>query len=141
MILKAEASDNLVELSVVEVSPPVLPYSLGGDRRILTRVEIDGFTARTTDWIGAAEWTEFVAQLEALERRRAGEAWLQGLSPDQLRLRFFALDRAGHLAVAGQVGRRMPTGGDCRLAFADVRFEGSQLLALVAELRAAVSAA
>jgi hypothetical protein len=141
MILKADTSDDVLELSVVDVAPPVPPHSLGGDRRVCTRVEIDGFAARTTDWVAANAWLTFLAGLEARAQTRRGEVSLEGLSPDQLRLRFFATDRAGHVAVAGQVRKRGTDGHDCRLEFAALPIEGSQLAALVAELRAAVPAA
>ena len=74
-------------------------------------------------------------QLEELESTRRGEVYVQGVS-DELGLRFLATDRAGHMAIGGQLRRRLDVEDDVRLEFTALRFEPTQPPGLLLELRA-----
>jgi hypothetical protein len=123
-----------VEVGVTEVAAPVPPHSAGGDVRLYVRVTCNGFTGTGSSWIARDVWQRFVRQLERLEYRREGEAVVESMSPDELRLRIFATDHAGHVAVDGQVRTRSVP--DLRLQFGAIRFDPTLLPPLLSELRA-----
>src|SRR5262245_49693818 len=95
--------DHRVEITVHEV---IASPALGtGDVRAGVDVTSDRFTGSNPSlYIERAEWDRVADQLSALERTRSGEAVLESESPNDLRLRVYATDRAGHLAVDGHVG-------------------------------------
>ena len=127
-----------VEVGVTEVAAPIPPHSAGGDVRLHVRLTCDGFTGTGSSWIACDAWQRFLRQLEQLDHRRDGEAVVESMSPDELRLRIFATDRAGHVAVDGQVRTRSVR--DLRLQFGAIRFDPTLLLPLLSELRAAAHA-
>jgi len=91
------------EISVREIMPVDSPAA--GDRHVDVSVVCRQFSARNAGaWISASEWARFGRELHALERARRGEALLESQSPADLRLRLYASDRAGHIAVEGHVG-------------------------------------
>lgn len=47
----------------------------------------------------------FLTQLRELEMRRQGEAVIEGLSPEEFRLRFWSINRRGHMAVEGLIAK------------------------------------
>ena len=138
MILQGEQSS--VEIAVAHVEEPVPGASAGGDVLVIARVRCLGFTGETDAWVPRPAWQAFVRALVELERRRQGEAVLEGVSPGELRLRFHAVDRAGHLAVEGTIGVR-GVANELRLDFSPIPFDPTQLPALVAELSAPAPAA
>ena len=95
--------DHRVEITLQEVIPAT---ALGaGDLRARVDVTSGSFTGSNPSlYIERAEWNRFSDQLNALERARSGEALLESDSPNDLRLRLYATDRAGHLAVEGHLG-------------------------------------
>jgi hypothetical protein len=125
-----------LEICVTEIEPPT-PQSRGGDVRVVVRVRFGDFAGATDAWILRETWDAFAADLRALEQRRHGEAVLLSISPGELRLRFFGRDRAGHMAVDGEVGTRAH-GREALLRFDPIEFDPSQLPALASELAAAV---
>jgi len=127
-----------LELRVRELEPPT-PQSLGGDVRLAVRVRFGDFAGAADAWILRDAWDAFLADLRTLDERRRGEALLQGISPGELRLRFFARDRAGHLAVEGEVGTRAH-GREALLRFDPIEIDPSSLPALARELTSAVTA-
>jgi hypothetical protein len=80
-------------------------------------------------------WQRFLRQLERLDDRRDGEAIVESISPDGLRLRIFVTDRRGHVAIDGQVRTRSVR--DLRWQFRAIRFDPTLLPPLLGELRAA----
>src|SRR5262245_44530072 len=62
-------------------------------------------------------WAAFVSEFVALERSRSGEARLCGENPDDFSLRFFATDRAGHMAVEAVLGRDAGAMNTVRVSF------------------------
>jgi hypothetical protein len=92
-----------VEISVREVMPVDSPVP--GDRHVDVSVVCRHFRARNCGaWISAPDWTRFGHELRALDKSRRGEALLVSQSPADLRLRLYAWDQAGHIAVEGHVG-------------------------------------
>ena len=64
------------------------------------------FEGAESVWIVTDEWLRFLAEVEQFERTLKGEANVEGMSPGELRLRFFPLDPAGHPGVEGEIGFR-----------------------------------
>lgn len=122
-----------LELTVGSVEPDTPGYSSGGDVLVVARIRCLGFRGETDAWILQEAWEGFLSQLTALERERRGEAVLESISPGELRLRIFASDRAGHIAVEGSVGVR-GVHQELRLDFSPMAVDPSQLPALLAEL-------
>ena len=72
---------------------------------VRVRVRCGEFSgANEAIWIALDALQTFLADLRLLERTRRGEAVLTSMSPGELRLRVYAVDRAGHLAVEATVG-------------------------------------
>jgi hypothetical protein len=91
------------ELSVVEVERAVSGIYAGGDVLIVVRVRLRDFSGAADAWILRESWSDFLSQLRRLEQNRTGEAIVESLSPGELRVRVFALDRAGHMGVEGEL--------------------------------------
>ncbi len=101
MIIQDRA--NAIELTLLERLPDDLPTP--GDVRLRVKVEAEGFAGLSEVWIEKATLERFTRDLLALERTRDGEAVLKSVSPDAFVLRLRSVDRAGHIAVSGQLGR------------------------------------
>ena len=101
MIIQDRA--NAIELTLLERIPDDLPTP--GDVRLRVKVEAEGFVGLSEVWIEKPTLELFTQDLLALERTRDGEAVLKGVSPDEFILRLRSVDRAGHIAVNGQLGR------------------------------------
>lgn len=124
--------DKRLEISITEVEAPT-PHSTGGDVRLAVRVTHGDFAGATDTWVLLETWDAFLGTLRTLERHRRGEARVHGISPGELVLRIFATDRAGHLAVEGEVGQ-LGAGWEARLKFPPIAFDPSLLPRLIAEL-------
>ena len=130
MIL-GEGSTRL-DIAIAEVEAPTA-QSTGGDIRLSVRVHYGQFAGAADPWVLLEVWDAFLAELRTLERRRHGEARVRSLSPGELVLRIFATDRAGHLAVEGEVGT-LRVGREALLRFGPISFDPSLLPRLVSEL-------
>jgi hypothetical protein len=124
-----------VEIAVTDVAAPIPPHSAGGDVRLQVGLTCDGFTGTGSSWIARDVWHRFLQALEHVDDRREGEAVVESMSPNELRLRICVTDRAGHVAVDGQVRTRSVR--DLRWQFGAIQFDPSLLPPLLAELRAA----
>jgi len=124
-----------VEIAVATVSAAIPPHSAGGDIRLQVGLTCDGFTGTGSSWIARDVWQRFIRALEHIDDRREGEAVVESMSPDELWLRIRVTDRAGHVAVDGQVRTRSVR--DLRWQFGAIQFDPSLLPSLLAELRAA----
>jgi hypothetical protein len=132
--------DDYLELAVTERSTVVHD---AGDTRFAVRVRVSAsgtvFTAETWCWVELRVLAAFAEQLQTLEERRQGSAFLESMSPGELRLEVRSTDRAGHLAAVGQVGHWFHLGSDepywSAVAFC-VRFCPSELPVLVREFGA-----
>ena len=126
---------GLVDVAVTEVAAPIPSHSAGGDVRLYVRLACEGFMGTGSSWIDRDVWRRFLRDLERLDDRRDGEAVVESMSPKELRLRIFVTDRAGHVAVDGQV--RTQSIRDLRWQFGAIQFDPTLLPSLLAELRAA----
>jgi len=124
-----------VEVVVTDVAQPVPPHSAGGDVRLHIRLTCEGFTGTGSSWIAHDVWQHFLRQLEQLEDRRDGEAVVESMSPEDLRLRIFVTDPAGHVAIEGQARTRSVR--DLRWQFGAIPFDPTLLPPLLGELRSA----
>lgn len=97
-----DGNDRL-EIIAIECVPETLPTP--GDTRFSVDVTSGGFTGSGWAWIDAECLRAFVADLRALEISRNGAAEVESMSPGQFRLRIWATDRAGHVALAGSLSR------------------------------------
>lgn len=132
-----------LELSVIEVSPDVRGVHIGGDVRISVRARLKEFSGAADAWILRETWRDFLAQLTQLERERTGDAQLASISPGELRLRIFALDRAGHMAAEGELTASFLASHEPRLTslkFGAIEFDPSALPSLLRELQSAAPA-
>jgi hypothetical protein len=68
------------------------------------------FSGQGFAWVEVPALAAFLVQLRELERQRQGEAALEGLSPEEFRLRIWSVNRRGHLAVGGLVTKRVRQG-------------------------------
>jgi hypothetical protein len=84
-------------------------------------------------WVVGRDWHEFVVQLTALESRRSGRACLEGASPRELRLEFYATDGWGHMALKGHLGHDGPDSSIQRLEFS-FAFEAGLLSNILADI-------
>ena len=128
------------ELAVAEVSPEVPGVYAGGSVRVVVRVRLRDFAGAADAWVQWDAWSDFIRQLRQLERDRRGEATLRGTSTEELRVRIFALDRAGHMGVEGSLTSFFIADHDPRAAslkFGTIEIEPSALPALVRELESA----
>ena len=107
------------------------------DEDVLLNVTVDvsGFAAMDQSWVTAEAWVGFLGELRALEQRRQGRATLVAASPEDLQLEFFSTDRAGHMAVQGQVRRQTTERFELQLRFA-FAFEPDELPRILLELEA-----
>ena len=102
--MTVRSGTNSVELTVLERIPDDLPTP--GDVRLRVRVEAEDFAGLSDQvWIEKAVLDQFVEEVRELERTRNGEATLESMSPGEFVLRLRSVDRAGHLAVNGQLKR------------------------------------
>jgi hypothetical protein len=98
-------------------------------------VEASSYSAADQSWVVADEWDRFLTELATLDERRQGRAFVEGASPDDLRLEFYSTDSVGHMAVKGHLGWRKPDGHLLQLRFG-FSFERDLLPSVVRELRA-----
>lgn len=129
-----------LELSVREVHPAVPGMYPGGDVLVGVRARLGDFSGATTAWVLPEAWKRFLSQLKELEKVRAGEALLESVSPGEMRVRIFALDRAGHVAAEGEVTSFFAAPHQPRAAtfvFGAIEFDPTALPALLRELEAA----
>jgi len=112
----------------------------------MARVVLGDFVAAVDTWIVAAAWDAFIAQVVQLERTRRGEAVLEGVPTHELHLRIAAIDRAGHMSVAGTLRTFYAAGAGSHrpssvtLEFGDVEFDPTLLPVLIRELSRGPSA-
>jgi hypothetical protein len=66
-------------------------------------VQSRGFFGEGWAWVEAVSLRAFIDKLRELETHRQGSAELESMSPGQFRLRIWATDTAGHIAVAGRL--------------------------------------
>ena len=131
------AGFSRLELTVVEVQPPIHGCTEGGDVCVSAALRFDEFTGAINAWIHRDDWSGFISQLRLLEQTRRGEALLESMTPGELRLRFHSLDMAGHLGVEGELVRFAEGHRRLSLQFPTLEFDPGMLAELVSELATA----
>src|SRR5262249_53666446 len=99
---------NCVIIEPVDRVPADLPSA--GDVELSVEVASEHFSGQGFAWIASPALAAFLAQLRELETKRQGEATIEGLSPEEFRLRIWSVDRRGHMAVGGLVTKRVHKG-------------------------------
>jgi hypothetical protein len=107
----------------------------GPDIFAVVDVRVGDFSAEIGTVVARSDWAVFLTALSELEKKRRGEALLQSADGEELRLRIYACDGAGHMAVAGEIDRRDLLSHP-RFTFGRVQFDPTLLPQLVAELGA-----
>jgi hypothetical protein len=104
-MIRFESQDDFVEIDLATQETADLPSR--GDGYLTVRVSSNGFTGHNDLWVLAAALRSFCQSLVALERDRQGEAVLESVSPDELRIVVRSVDSRGHMAVEGSTGYRV----------------------------------
>jgi len=96
MKISNEIKSRFIELSVVEAVKEHYPTY-----RIEIRLETENIKSNFSNyiWISEEDIDTFILGLENLDETRDGQAELNSMSPEELRLLFKAIDNMGHLAV------------------------------------------
>ncbi len=100
--MRFDSQDDFVEIGLVTKETDDLPSR--GDAYLTVRVSSSGFRGQNELWVLAAALRSFCQSLVALERDRRGEAVLESVSPDELRIVVRSVDSRGHMAVEGYTG-------------------------------------
>ena len=100
--LRFENGEDFLAMSVVLEQDRDLPSF--GDASLVVRICAHSFSGESTPWVARQAFAQFCTALQRLERSLRGEACLQSMSPNELRLRVFAIDSTGHLAIEGSAG-------------------------------------
>jgi hypothetical protein len=100
MLLGTEKSGVALEFLAADGSGGLPP-----DVLLHVSVAADGFTAVDDVWCHHEGLLKFLREFRSLEETRSGDAALNGMTPHTFRIRLFATDRAGHIAVEGHVQR------------------------------------
>jgi hypothetical protein len=103
---------NCVNIEAVDRARADLPSP--GDVELSVEVASEQFSGHGFAWVAAPALAAFLSQLRELEARRQGEAMIEGLSPEEFRLRFWSVDRRGHMAVGGLVTKLVYRGEGSR---------------------------
>jgi hypothetical protein len=133
-----------LEITVVDLEAGVLDVAPAGDVLVVVRAQLADFSGAVDAWIVRREWTAFLTQLVKLERTRNGEAVLESASPGELRLRVFALDRAGHMGAEAEFRVQYSDATHPQVAslkLGPIEFDPTSLPDLVRELETAAPAA
>ena len=101
-MLRFENQEDFVEIDLARQETDELPSR--GDAYLTIRVSAAGFTGHNDLWVLAPVLRSFCQALVALERERRGEAALESISPDELRLVVRSVDSCGHMVIKGSTG-------------------------------------
>src|SRR5262245_17726742 len=106
--MELREGDNCVAIKPVDRVPAGLLST--GDVELSVEVSSQQFSGQGFAWIAAPALAAFLGQLRELERRRQGEATVEGLSPGEFQLRIRSVNRRGHVAVEGLVTKHVHQG-------------------------------
>jgi hypothetical protein len=104
-MLQFEHQQDFVEIDLVGQEANDLPSN--SDAYVTIRVSAAGFTGHNEVWILAPMFRSFCQALVALERDRKGEAILESVSPNELRLVVRSVGSCGHMLVEGSTGHEV----------------------------------
>jgi len=106
--MEIREGNNCVTIEPVHRVAADLPSA--GDVELSVEVASEQFSGHGFAWVAGPALAGFLARLRELETRRQGEAVIEGLSPEEFRLRVWCVDRRGHMAVGGLVTKRVHKG-------------------------------
>jgi hypothetical protein len=105
MMIRFNDGNDFIEIRLMEEAETDIPSK--GDGVFHVSVRSADYSGQTKDWVEADVLRLFCSDLIALGAKRTGEASLVGMSPDGMRVRVFAIDKLGHMAVEGKIGHRV----------------------------------
>jgi len=100
--LRFENHDDFLEIELA--TQETADLASRGDAYFTVRVSSGGFTGHNDLWVLAEALRSFCHSLVALEHDRRGEAVLESVSPNELRIVIRSVDSRGHMAVEGFTG-------------------------------------
>ncbi len=98
---QSETSVDFVEIAIAQWNQNSFSER---DGHLTIVVNSAGFVGHNDLWISANCLEKFCKDLVDLERGRQGEANLESISPNELRLKIRSVDRKGHMAIEGSTG-------------------------------------
>ena len=101
-MLRFDNQQDYLEIDLASQETDDLPSR--GDAYLTVRVSAAGFAGHNDLWVLAPVLRSFCRALVALERERRGEALLESVSRDELRLVVRSVDSRGHMSVEGSTG-------------------------------------
>jgi hypothetical protein len=93
--MEIREGNNCVTIEPVDRVPADLPSA--GDVELSVEVASEQFSGPGFAWVAGPALAAFLAQLRELDTRRQGEAVVEGLSPEEFRLRLWSIDRRGSI--------------------------------------------
>ena len=102
-MLRFEDLQNFVEIDVAIEDTADLPSF--GDARVTIHISSSGFEGHNNLWVLGPALHSFSRALIALEQNRRGEAVLESVAPDELRLVLRSVNSRGHMIIEGFTGR------------------------------------
>jgi hypothetical protein len=109
--MEIREGDNCVKIEPVDYV--LKSSSAAGDVELSVEVSSDQFSGQGFAWVAVPTLASFLAQLSELESRRQGAASMEGMSPEDFRLRIWSVNHRGHLAIGGCVSKRVYRGEGC----------------------------
>lgn len=105
-----------------------------GDALITIHAQSHGFSGQDEVWVSAAALTHFRDSLRQLDNTLRGEATLESLSPGELKVRLYAVNPRGLLAIEFALGRwvREPEASHWHALSGGFTFEPQQLARAIA---------
>jgi hypothetical protein len=104
-MLRFENQEDFVELNLAKQETADLPSK--GDAYVTVRISAAGFSGQNVLWVLAPALRSFCQGLVALERERRGQAVLESVLREELRIVVRSVDSWGHMAVEGSTGYRV----------------------------------
>jgi hypothetical protein len=104
-VVRFDGQDGFVEIGLVSQESADLPSH--GDGYLTIRVSSEGFAGHGDLWVSSRVLRSFCEALVSLERNRSGEALIESMSPNELRLVVRSVGSRGHMAVEGTTGRQV----------------------------------
>jgi len=104
-MLRFENQQDFVEIDLISQETADLPSH--GDAYLTIRALSGGFAGRNDLWVLAPAIRSFCRALTILERERRGEAVLESVSPNELRLVVRSVDSRGHMLIEGSTGHEV----------------------------------
>lgn len=102
-IMRLENGASFIEMDVAFEQDVSLQSH--GDANVAFNLMSNGFGGHSKSWVYAEEFSAFRMALIVLEQSLKGEATLESISPNELKLRIYAVNSRGYLAVEGETGR------------------------------------